>query len=99
MGCNSSNGIETAIGCISLIGSNPLTDMIYIFLRLGGNIVGGMGLILIVYSGYMLMTSAGNPQKVQAAKELLTASISGILMLLFAVFLLRIIGSDLLILF
>ncbi|MCS7092565.1 MAG: hypothetical protein NZM26_04405 [Patescibacteria group bacterium] len=94
MGCDSTNGIVTAIGCISLSASNPLVDIVSLFLRFGGGIAGGIGIILIIYSGYMIMTSSGDPKKVQAGKELLGAAVSGVIMLIFAVFILRLIGSD-----
>lgn len=94
--CNSNTGIQTAIGCISLLETNGLTGFVGFFLRWGGGLVGGIGLMMIIYSGYMIMTSAGDPKKLQAGKELLGASAAGILMLIFAGFILRIIGADIL---
>jgi hypothetical protein len=44
----------------------------------------------------MISTSAGDPKKLQAGKELLTAAISGLLLLIFSVFILRIIGVEIL---
>lgn len=42
------------------------------------------------------MTSSGDPNKLKAGQELLTAAISGIIMLIFSVFILKVIGVDIL---
>lgn len=94
MMCSGGDKIDTAIGCIPLFSNNSLVEFVGFLLRWGGGIAGGIGMILIIYSGYMIMTSAGDPKKVQAGKELLGSSIAGITMIIFAVFILRLIGSD-----
>lgn len=57
---------------------------------------GGIALFFIIYAGFQIITSAGDPKKVQSGRELLTSSISGLLFLLFSVFILRFIGVDIL---
>lgn len=57
---------------------------------------GGIALILIIVSGYQLMTSQGNPEKVQAAKETLTSAIVGLLFIIFSMVILQIIGVTIL---
>jgi len=44
----------------------------------------------------MILVSSGNPDKIQAGKELITAAIAGLLLIIFAVFILRLIGKDIL---
>jgi hypothetical protein len=82
-------GILTAIGCIPANDTNELTAFI---LRWALGIGGGIAFLFIIYSGFMITTSAGNPERVQAGKELLTAAIAGLMLIIFSVFLLDIIG-------
>lgn len=50
-----------------------------------------IGVVLIIYSGYVLMTSEGNPQRVQQGQEQLTAAILGIMFILLSAAILRVI--------
>lgn len=86
-------GIDTALGCIP---TENLTEFVKWFLRWAIGIGGGIAFLLILWSGFQIMTSSGNPDKLKAGQEQLTATISGLLFLLFSVFLLRLIGLDIL---
>jgi hypothetical protein len=91
--CDNGNGIDTAIGCI------PVTDMnkfISFILRWAIGIGGGIAFLLILWSGFVIMTSQGNPERLKAGQELLTSALAGLIMLIFSVFILRIIGVDIL---
>jgi hypothetical protein len=90
---SSSQQIYTAIGCIP-VGSNE--EFGIFLLRWGMGIGGGIAFVMIVYAGIMIITSAGNPQRVAAGKELLTAALMGLVLLVFSVFILRFIGVDIL---
>ncbi|MEK7061621.1 MAG: hypothetical protein AAB954_03085, partial [Patescibacteria group bacterium] len=57
---------------------------------------GGIAFLLIIYAGFMIMTSAGNPERLKAGQELLTSAISGLILLIFSVVILKIIGVDIL---
>ena len=92
-GGNLGEGVQTAIGCIPFGDSNLLTRFI---LGWGIGIAGGIAFILMVYAAFMIITSAGDPKKLSAGKELLVASLSGLLLLLFSVFILRFLGRDIL---
>lgn len=95
-GCVASNGqfgVRTAIGCIPV---NSSDDLIGFFLRWGLGIIGGIAFLLILYAGFQIMTSRGDPKKLQAGQELLTSAIAGVIMLIFSVFILRVIGVDIL---
>jgi hypothetical protein len=91
--CEGGKGIKTAIGCIPIESEQSLATF---FLGWGMGLGGGIALILIVVSTFMIMTSAGDPRKLQAGKELLTSAISGLILLVFAAYILRVIGVDLL---
>ena len=98
---NADTGIDTALGCIPLEigwqgsekGSETFTRFI---LRWAIGLGGGVAFLLIVYSSFLTITSAGNPQRVQAGKELLTSAITGLLMLIGSVYILKLIGVDIL---
>jgi len=55
-----------------------------------------VGVIFIIYSGYMIMTSEGNPQRVQQGQEQLTAAILGITFILLSAAILRVIITSIL---
>lgn len=65
-------------------------------MRWAVGIGGGIAFLLIVYAGFMIMTSAGNPERLKAGQELLTSALSGLILLIFSVFVLRFIGIDIL---
>ena len=86
-------GIDTAIGCIPV--ENP-EDFIGYILGWAIGVGGGIAFLLIVVAGLQIMTAQGQPDKLQAGRELLTSAISGLIMLIFSVFILRIIGVNIL---
>lgn len=90
---SSSGELYTAIGCIPADNTN---NLIAFFLRWAVGIGGGIAFLLAVVAGFMIMSSSGNPERLQAGKELLTSAIAGIILLIFSVFILRVIGVDIL---
>lgn len=94
-GCGASGGagIETALGCIPTSDTNALVGW---FLKWTLGIAGGIAFILIVFAAFQIMTSAGSPEKIQGGKELLNAAISGLILIIFSLFLLKLIGVDIL---
>jgi len=91
--CEGGTGINTAIGCIPISDTNAFIGFI---LRWAIGIGGGIAFLLIVYAGFMIMSSSGNPERLKAGQELLTSAIAGLIMLIFSVFILRVIGVDIL---
>ena len=57
---------------------------------------GGIAFLLILYAAFMIMTSQGNPERLKAGQELLTSAISGVLLLVFSVFILNFLGVNIL---
>ena len=89
----SCTGIDTAIGCIPIGTEDSLFGFI---LGWAIGIAGGVAFLLILYAGFMITTSSGDPKKLQAGRELLTSAIAGLLLLIFSVFILKLIGVDIL---
>jgi len=93
---NPGNGINTAIGCVPFSNDTTTSDLVGFILRWAIGVGGGIAFLLILYAGFQIMTSSGDPNRLKGGQELLTAAISGLIMLLFSVVLLRIIGVDIL---
>ena len=86
-------GFYTAIGCIPLNLSTFITSYI---LTIGVGIAGGIALLCIIYSAFRMQTSMGNPEAIKKAQENLTACITGLIIVIFSVLILKIIGVDIL---
>ncbi len=91
--CFEGGGAWTAIGCLG--GESP-NDFVASLLQIGTGLGGGVAFLLILFSGFQRIMSAGNPEKLHEAKELMTAAISGLLLIIFSIFLLRLIGVNIL---
>ena len=92
-GCSSTE-IDTAIGCIDVLGGPEafLGDILKWAVGVGG----GIAFLLILYAGFMIMTAAGNPERLKAGQELLTSAISGLVLLILSIFVLNFVGIDIL---
>ena len=91
--CADGNSINTAVGCIPI---NDTSSFIGFVLGWGIGIGGGIAFLLIVYASFMITTSSGNPERLKAGQELLTSAIAGLIMLIFSIFILRLIGVNIL---
>ena len=90
---NEDKGVYTAIGCIPI---GNMGGLIVAVLGFSAGIGGGITFLLIVYGGFIIMTSAGNPEKTQEGREIITNAIAGLLLIIFSAVILRIIGVDIL---
>lgn len=88
-------GINTAIGCIPVLTDDPDLFLAWILTWAIG-IAGGIAFLLILVAGFQIITSQGNPERMKAGQELLTAAVSGLLLLIFSIFILNFIGVDIL---
>lgn len=84
--------IQTSLGNIE---TNP-TGLANSLLRIALGIAGGVAFLLIVYGGFRLAFSQGDPKAVQEAREVITSAIVGLLLVIFSTFILRLIGIDIL---
>lgn len=88
--------IDTAIGCIPVLENDGGTAFAGFILKWAIGVGGGIAFLLIVYAGFMIMTSQGNPERLKAGQELLTSAISGVVLLVLSVFVLNVIGVKIL---
>lgn len=94
--CENKTGILTAIGCIHVLSEAGPEAFLGDILRWAVGVGGGIAFLLIVYASFMIMTSSGNPERLKAGQELLTSAISGLILLILSIFILRFIGVDIL---
>lgn len=80
-------GIELNTDPYGLIGS-----LFTFFLSISGGIL----LAIIIYSGYQMMTSQGEPEKIKIARERITSAIIGFIFLIFSMVILEVIGVNIL---
>lgn len=90
-------GINTAIGCIGgVLSDKGPEEFLGNILKWSVGVGGGIAFLLILYAGFMVMSSSGNPERLKAGQELLTSAISGLILLIFSIFILKFIGIDIL---
>jgi len=93
-GCpNETDYINTALGCIPIVNTNSFIN--WFFSNLVG-IAGGIALLLMIFGAFQIITSGGNPDKVKQGQSFVISAISGLLFMIFSLFLLRFIGVGLL---
>ncbi len=85
-------GAWTALGCIEITPDKFIQK----FLSFGVSVGGGIAFLLVLFGGFQVLTSAGNPERLIAGKELVGAAISGLLLIIFSLFLLRLVGLTIL---
>jgi len=95
-GCSGSTAtnpmINTALGCVPVTVSGFMTWLLpFVF-----GIAGGISFLLMVYGFILMSTSGGDPKAVQGAQETVTSAITGLLVSIFAIFILRLITVNIL---
>jgi hypothetical protein len=85
-------GIRTAFGCFPT-NTSDLTNWL-----LGKAIMfaGAAAFLLMIFGSFQIILSSGDPEKIKKGQEILTAAIAGLLLIIFSVFLLRLIGVTIL---
>jgi len=86
-------GIWTAIGCLPTNLEVILKDYVFVY---GTGITGGIAFLYFIYGAFLILTSGGNPEKIAEGKEIIISALSGLFLIIFSVFLLRVIGYDIL---
>ncbi|OGY24062.1 MAG: hypothetical protein A2172_00765 [Candidatus Woykebacteria bacterium RBG_13_40_15] len=80
--------INTPFGKIPVSAAGIAQAILSLALGAGG----GIAFLLMVFGSYRLIFSAGNPMAVQQGREVITAAVVGLLVILFSVFILRLFG-------
>jgi hypothetical protein len=89
--CN--NGIcKTTFGNFNYIPAAFAQRVLSLLLGLAGGIL----LAFLIISGYKLMTSQGNPDKIKEARESITSAVAGLLLIIFSLAILQLITVDIL---
>ena len=83
----------TGLGFCNDLGASNLVNKL---LTIAIGAAGGVAFLLLVYGGFRLISSQGDPKALQEARGVITSAISGLLFIIFAVFILRLIGISIL---
>jgi len=86
-------GIWTAIGCVDGDLNKFISNFI---LNIAIGIAGGIALLCILYAALQIQSSQGNTEKIKKAQELLVSCITGLIMIIFSIFILKLIGVNIL---
>jgi len=90
--CANSTDIDTALGCIPVeIGPFVSWLSTWIF-----GVSGMVAFLMMVYGFFLMATSSGDPKAVQGAKETVTSAITGLIVSIFGVFILRLVALNIL---
>lgn len=95
-GSADSDGIPTAIGCVPIKDITALTTFVMKWLI---GVGGGVAFLMILSAGFQIMTSSGDPKKLSSGQEQLTSAVAGLILIIFSIFMLRLIGVNILGLF
>lgn len=91
--CFKEGKVWTALGCIPASDLNEFVGWILGKLIF---VASGIAFLLMAFGALQILTSAGNPEKVKAGQELITSALSGLLFIILSLFLLKLIGVDIL---
>ncbi len=91
MNCQA-NETWTELGCIP----NTVPGFVSKFYAIGLGLIGGVSLIFIIYGGYIIVTSRGNPDKLNNGKSYIYYAIAGLLLAIFGYVFIQVIAVDVL---
>jgi hypothetical protein len=90
--CARNLGIWTPFGCIRANTQFVVQDI----LKIAIGIAGGIAFLMLVYAGFLRMTSQGVPEKLTNSNEIALSAIAGLLLIIFSAVILKLIGIDIL---
>lgn len=83
----------TDLGCIP---NNDPIQFVAKFYGIGLGIIGGVAVLFIIYGGYIILSSQGNPENLNKGKSYIMYSIIGLLLAIFGYVFVQIIAVDVL---
>jgi glucose uptake protein GlcU len=86
------NCTPTDLGCIP----NDPSLFVAKFYGIGLGIIGGVAVLYIIYGGYIILSSQGNPQNLNKGKSYIMYAIIGLLLAIFGYVFVQIIAVDVL---
>ncbi len=87
-----SNTVKTELGDLPRDPAELATAAIRIAIGIGG----GVAFLLMVFGSFRLIFAGGNPESVQNGREIITSAIIGLLVIIFATFILQLVGISIL---
>lgn len=90
---NGNDGMKTAIGCLPIYNLNEFIKWVVLIVV---PIASGIAFLLMISGAFQIISSSGDPKKVQSGKELITSAFSGLLFIILTIFLLKLLGVDIL---
>lgn len=86
------DGVQTDLGCIP----NDPFAFVAKFYGIGLGIIGGVALLFIIYGGYIILTSQGDPNQLNTGKSYVYYAIAGLLLAIFGFVFIQVIAVDVL---
>lgn len=86
------NGVSTDLGCIP----NDPFQFVSTFYGIGLSLIGGVAILFIIYGGYTILTSQGDPNQLGKGKSYIYYAIAGILLAIFGFIFVEVIAVDIL---
>ena len=83
---------QTDLGCIP----NDVAGFVAKFYAIGLGLLGGVSLLFIIYGGYMILISGGNPDKLNDGKSYIFYAIAGLLLAIFGYIFIQVVVVDIL---
>jgi len=93
MGGDNEVNVWTSVGCVKSNVGSFIQDTL---LGWGVGIAGGVSMLCIMYAAFMMQTSGGEAEKIKKAQQLMTSCITGLMIIIFSVFILQLIGVKIL---
>lgn len=82
----------TELGCIP----NDPVGFVSSFYGIGLGLIGGVALLFLIWGGYILLSSQGNPEKINNGKSYIFYSIAGLLLAIFGYVFIEVVIVDIL---